>query len=138
MLERGPVVMGAIISITTWVIAESVAAGPLQKSFGQTIVHALPFIFSAAGLTLLYKFVPARRVHVVPALGGGVAAALALEGAKHLFALYVRHVPTYQLIYGALSALPVFLLWIYLCWLIVLAGAAVSATLAEGTRRARD
>jgi len=137
-LTVGPVVLGAIISITTWVIAESVAVVPLQKSLGQTIVHTLPFLFSAAGLTLLYKFVPARRVHLVPALGGGVAAALALEGAKLLFALYLRHVPTYQMIYGALSALPAFLLWIYLCWLIVLAGAAVSATLAEGTGRARN
>ena len=137
-LTVGPVVMGATISITTWVIAESVTVVPLEKSLGQTIVRMLPFVFSATGLTLLYKFVPARRVHVVPALGGGVAAALALEGAKHLFALYVRHVPTYQLIYGALSALPVFLLWIYLCWIIVLVGAAVSAVLAEGSRRPRS
>ena len=45
--------------------------------------------------------------------------------------------PTYQLIYGALSALPVFLVWIYLGWIIVLAGAAVTATLAEGARRSR-
>ena len=131
-LTVGPVVIGAIISITTWAIAGSLAAVPLEKSFGETIVRALPFVFAATGLTLLYKFVPARRVHLVPAAGGGVAAAFALEAAKSLFALYVRHVPTYQLIYGALSAIPVFLLWIYLCWIIVLAGAAVSATLAQG------
>ena len=137
-LTVGPVVVGAIISITTWIIAESVAAVPLQKTLGHSLVHLLPFVFSAVALTLLYKFMPARRVETVPALGGGLAAALALEGAKHLFALYLRHVPTYQLIYGALSAVPVFLLWIYLCWIIVLAGAAISATLAEGARRARD
>jgi membrane protein len=137
-LTLGPVVIGASISITTWAIAESVAAVPLEKTLGELIVHALPFVFSATGLTLLYKFVPARPVHIVPALGGGVGAALALEAAKHLFGLYVARVPTYQLIYGALSALPVFLLWIYLCWLIVLVGAAVSATLAEGgARRSR-
>ena len=39
--------------------------------------------------------------------------------------------PTYELVYGALAALPVFLIWIYLCWLIVLAGAAITATLTE-------
>lgn len=71
-LTVGPVVVGAIISITTWVIAESTAAVPLQKSLGQSLVHALPFVFSAAGLTLLYKFMPARRVHVVPALGAAL------------------------------------------------------------------
>ena len=80
---------------------------------------------------------PARRVALAPALTGGLAAAIALEGAKYLFALYVVRVPTYQLIYGALSAIPVFLVWIYLCWIIVLTGAAVTATLADGGRRGR-
>jgi len=136
-LTVGPVVIGASISITTWALAESLAAVPLEKSLGETIAHGLPFAFLAAGLTLLYKFVPARRVALAPALTGGLAAAIALEGAKYLFALYVVRVPTYQLIYGALSAIPVFLVWIYLCWIIVLTGAAVTATLADGGRRGR-
>ena len=50
---------------------------------------------------------------------------IALEGAKELFALYVTRVPTYQLIYGALSALPVFLLWVYFGWIIVLRNTAL-------------
>ena len=135
VLTIGPVVIGASISITTWAIAESLAAVPFEKTLGESFVHALPFVFTATGLTLLYKFVPARRVDLAPALTGGVLAALAVEGAKFLFALYLRHVPTYQLIYGALSAVPVFLLWIYFSWIIVLAGAALSATLAAGARR---
>jgi membrane protein len=45
--------------------------------------------------------------------------------------LYLRQVPTYRLVYGALAVLPVFLVWIYLCWIIVLAGAAVTATLEQ-------
>jgi membrane protein len=136
-LTVGPVVVGASISITTWLIVQSLAAVPLQKTFGETVLAALPFAFTATGLTLLYKFAPARKVPLAPALVAGVATALALEGAKHLFALYVTRVPTYRQIYGALSALPVFLVWIYLCWIIVLAGAAVGATLADATRRAR-
>ena len=59
------------------------------------------------------------------------AAALAFEAAKHGYAYYLTRVPTYEVVYGALAALPVFLIWIYLCWLIVLAGAAITATLAE-------
>jgi membrane protein len=136
-LTAGPVVIGASISITTWAIAQSVAAVTMEKSLGESIVRALPFAFSAAGLTLLYKYVPARPVGTAAALAGGLAAALALEGAKLLFALYVTRVPTYRQIYGAVSALPVFLLWVYLCWIIVLAGAAVSATVADGGRRRR-
>ena len=60
------------------------------------------------------------------------------EFAKHGFAWYLAQVAAYQVIYGALAALPIFLLWVYLCWIIILAGAAVSATVAEpGGRRGR-
>jgi membrane protein len=62
--------------------------------------------------------------------------AAALEGAKHAFAWYLTRVSTYEAVYGALAALPIFLLWIYLCWIIVLAGAAVSASVVEPARRA--
>jgi membrane protein len=47
------------------------------------------------------------------------------------FAWYVAHSPSYQILYGALSALPVFMLWVYLFWLIVLAGAAITASIAD-------
>jgi membrane protein len=75
--------------------------------------------------------VPARKVPWRWALVGGFAAAVALELAKEAFAFYLASVPTYAVVYGALSALPVFLLWIYLCWIIVLTGAAITATLCE-------
>ena len=71
-----------------------------------------------------------RRVGHQPAGG--------LEVAKAWFAWYVTHVPTYRQIYGALAALPLFMLWLYVCWLIVLAGAAIVATLTPGSRRASD
>jgi membrane protein len=56
---------------------------------------------------------------------------VAFEGAKFGFALYITNVRTYQIVYGALAALPLFLIWIYVCWIILLVGAAVAATLAE-------
>jgi membrane protein len=62
-------------------------------------------------------------------------AAFGFEFAKYGFRLYVTTVPTYQMVYGALSALPLFLVWIYVSWVVVLVGAAVTATLAEGGSR---
>jgi len=86
----------------------------------------------------LYKGVPARHVPLPPALVAGVLAAIAFEAAKHAFAWYLTRISSYEAVYGALAVLPIFLLWIYLCWLIILAGAAVCATIAEpGGRRAR-
>jgi membrane protein len=50
-------------------------------------------------------------------------AAIAFELAKRVFAIFIRQFPTYAIIYGALAALPLFLLWMYLSWLITLVGA---------------
>lgn len=137
-LTAGPVLIGASISITTWLVVHSLAVVAIRRTLGTQIVETLPFLFATAGLTVLYKGVPARHVALVPAAVAGALGAAALEGAKHAFALYLTRVSTYQVVYGALAALPIFLLWIYLCWIIVLAGAAISATIAEpGGRRRR-
>jgi membrane protein len=137
-LTAGPVLLGASISITTWLVMHSLAAVSLRRTLGAQIAQTLPFLFATAGLTVLYKGVPARHVGLVAALIAGALGAAALEAAKHGFGWYLAQVSSYQAIYGALAALPIFLLWIYLCWVIILAGAAVSATIAEpGGRRAR-
>ena len=136
-LTAGPVLLGASISLTTWLIGESLAVVTIRKTQSEVILRMLPFVFGTAGLTLLYKAVPARHVGWAPALVGGVTCGLALEAAKYGFAWYLTRVNTYQVVYGALAALPVFLLWIHLCWVIVLSGAAISATVAEMRPRNR-
>ena len=137
-LTAGPVLIGASISLTTWLVGQSLAVVSIRKTQSDVVLRAIPVMLGTAGLTLLYKVVPARGVGWIPALIGGVTCGLALEGAKYGFAWYVARVHSYQLIYGALAALPVFLIWIHLCWVIVLAGAAVSATVADAPRRTRD
>jgi membrane protein len=86
---------------------------------------------------VLYVLVPAYRVPVKLAAIGGVLAAIAFEAAKYGFRFYIAHFPTYQLVYGPLAVLPLFLLWIYVSWIIVLVGAAITATLAETAARRR-
>jgi membrane protein len=134
--SAGPALVGASISLTTWLITESVAAVPLHGG-SAVVLKALPLVLSTMALALLYAVVPVRRVPWRHAITGGFAAALAFEGAKHGFAFYVRHVPTYEIVYGALAALPVFLVWIYVCWVIVLIGAAITAALTLGPQPAR-
>jgi membrane protein len=139
----GPLLVGASISVTTWVLTQSLAAVPTELTPTGFAVKAMPLVLSTLALALLYALVPNRRVPWRHAFAGAFPAALAFEGAKHLFAAYVKNVPTYELVYGTLAALPVFLIWIYVCWLIVLAGAAITATLtlaadATPVRRARS
>ena len=85
----------------------------------------MPLAFSVAAFTLLYSAVPNARVPVRHALMGGVFTAVLFEAAKTLFGLYVSLFPGYQLIYGAFATVPIFLLWIYLSWMIVLFGAVL-------------
>ena len=79
--------------------------------------------------TLLYMTVPNRDVDWRDAAWGGLVAALAFEIAKRVFAIFIRQFPTYAIIYGALAALPLFLLWMYLSWMITLVGALLTAAL---------
>ncbi len=125
----GPVLVGASISVTTWIVTRSLAAVPMEVTLAGFALETLPVVLSILALALLYAMVPNRRVPWRHAFAGAFAAALAFEATKYGFAVYVKNVPTYELVYGTLAALPVFLIWIYVCWLIVLAGAAITATL---------
>ena len=125
----GPVLVGASISVSTWLVSQTLEPMAREFTLARFAVELLPFVLSTLALALLYLLAPHRRVPLHNAFAGALPAALAFEVAKYGFALYVKNVPTYEIVYGTLAALPVFLIWIYVCWLIVLAGAAVTATL---------
>jgi membrane protein len=100
-------------------------------------LRVLPFVFTLAAFTWLYVVVPYRRIELVHALTGGLVASVMFELAKRGFGLYIAHFPTYSMIYGAFATLPIFLLWLYLSWLVVLLGATITAML-PGYRAARS
>jgi membrane protein len=93
------------------------------------LLRVLPFLFTCAALTLLYAVVPYRHVPLRDALVGGILAGIAFEIAKRAFAAYLTRFPTYTLIYGAFATIPIFLVWLYLSWVVVLAGATLTAML---------
>lgn len=89
-----------------------------------------PFLLTIVAFTLFYVMVPNCWVGLHYAFAGALVAAILFEIAKKLFTLYVAHIPTYSLIYGALATVPIFFVWVYLSWSIILFGAEVSHTLA--------
>jgi len=135
-ITAGPVLLGATISLIGWTLAEIVSAVPLQKAFTDVVWRGVPTALVIVGLTLLYRIAPARLVRWRYAIAGGVLAGIAFEVTKRVFTWYLTSFQSYELLYGALAAFPALLFWIFLSWLIVLAGAAVSATLAEAGGRA--
>ncbi|HZE62206.1 MAG TPA: YihY family inner membrane protein [Burkholderiales bacterium] len=128
VITLGPLLIGASLSATYMAVRESFGALQLDM-LGETLLGALPFLLTCVALTLLYGVVPARSVEWQHALLGGVLAGTAFEIAKRGFAIYLSRVPTYTLIYGAFATIPIFLIWLYMSWLVVLTGAIFTAML---------
>ena len=128
LLTFGPLAIG--LSLTAWTLM-------LQQS---RVDEMLPFLtgvlrtgssilFSTVILWLLYRLVPNRYVPARQALVGAAVTAVLLEAARALFAWYIGTFNSYTLIYGAFAAIPVFLLWLNLLWMLVLTGAVFTASL---------
>ncbi|RPI47824.1 MAG: YihY family inner membrane protein [Betaproteobacteria bacterium] len=128
-ITTGPLLIGASISLTSWLVAESISSVGGGKEVHNVLLRLAPVVLNGAAFALIYLTIPNRRVRVNDALAGGAAAAVVFEAMKRGFALYVELFPTYSLIYGTFATIPVFLLWIYLSWLVVLFGAVVVAIL---------
>jgi membrane protein len=127
----GPLLVGATIMFVRWLLFQSIAAVSLSESDVEMIKVVVPFLIAVVGFTLLYYVAPACSVRWQHALVSGILAAIASETTRRAFAWYVAHSPTYEILYGALAAFPLFLLWIFVFWMIVLAGAAITASLAD-------
>lgn len=131
MLTLGPILVGAGLVSTSYLLALPLLSD-VDASFGlqRRLLSALPFLTTAAAFTLLYVIVPNCYVMRRNAVIGGVVAAVLFEMAKIGFGLYVKSVEAQQ-IYGAIAVIPLFLIWIYVSWVIVLFGAYITFCLSE-------
>lgn len=136
VLTIGPLFLGASLSLTSYLVRLSLGLIDNPPGAALLMVRFVSLLLTAVALALLYWTVPNRRVLKRDALLGGVSAGICLEAMKHGFSFYIAHFPTYKLVYGAFAAVPFFLLWIYLSWLIVIGGAVLAALLPEWRERA--
>jgi membrane protein len=142
ILSLGPILIAFSVGVTSYLVSIPLFSdGETVMLVRTRLLSLMPVVISALAFTLLYALVPNRAVPLRHALAGGVVAALLFELAKRGFALYVTTFPTYETIYGALAAVPIFLIWIYLSWLVTLLGAEFTYCLGiyrEDWHQARD
>jgi len=136
LLTVGPILIGASLSLTSWLVSLSLGLVKDVPLAGNVLLKVVPILLTGLAFALVYVTLPNRRVLVRDALSGGFLAALAFEGMKHGFAFYITHFPTYKLVYGAFASVPIFLLWIYVSWMVVLFGAVAAAVMPEWRERA--
>lgn len=123
----GPLLLGVSLSITSYAISASKGIVGSLPGGVSLLLQMLEFALLAFGVAGLFRFVPNTHVRWPHALAGGVFVAIGFELAKRLLGWYLRSVPSYAIVYGAFATVPIFLVWIYLSWVIVLLGAVVAA-----------
>ena len=138
LLTAAPVLIGLSLSLTSWVVSVSMGVVKDAPYAGLLLLRIVPIVLTGFAFAMLYIALPNRRVRVRDALAGGFVSAAAFEATKHGFALYITHFPAYRLVYGAFAAFPIFLIWIYVSWVVVLFGAAAAAVLPEWRERTFD
>jgi membrane protein len=126
----GPVFVFTAFGLTAsaqshWLVQKILEVQP----FGHLMVvltNLLPFLFMCFLFTFIYKFVPYTTVRFSSALVGGITAGIFWQVAGMAFASFVVGTGRYSAIYSSFAILILFLIWLYLGWLIVLAGAQVA------------
>jgi len=126
VLTLSPILIGASLTITSYFVAlpviRDVAEG--ASAIGH-VPFLLPWLISSTAMTALYMVLPNTSVPFRYALSGGLIAGALFEMTKLGFAFYITELANYEKLYGALGTLPVFLIWLYLIWVVVLIGAEV-------------
>jgi len=126
VLTLSPILIGASLTITSYFAALPVIRDVAEgASAVGSIPFLLPWLISSTAMTVLYIVLPNTSVPFRYAAVGGLVSGALFELTKLGFAFYVTELANYERLYGALGTLPVFLIWLYLIWVVLLLGAEV-------------
>ncbi|MDO4696342.1 MAG: YihY family inner membrane protein [Neisseria sp.] len=126
LLTFAPLALGGSLLVWGMFLKQGAADLPF---IGKVLQVSSSMVVNGLVLFLLYRLVPNRFVPWMHAFVGALLTSVLLELAKRLFAFYIGTFNGYQLIYGAFAAIPVFLIWLNLLWMLVLGGAVLTAAL---------
>ncbi|MFY2762462.1 YihY family inner membrane protein [Arenimonas sp. MALMAid1274] len=131
LLTLGSLMAVASLATTSYLFSLPALSGVEQMDWSQRLLGYLPNVVEVVVFTLAYWLIPHRSVPFRFALAGGLFATLLFELAKRGFAAYLLGVPSYDQVYGALAVVPIFMIWLYLSWVVVLLGASFAASLSS-------
>ena len=141
LLTFGPLLLGASFTLSTDVVS-LVQGGARDTAYVPTLTlsfswlkTALAVLTQSVAFTLLYSVVPARHVPLRTAAIGGIFAGLLFQVLRWGFNTFLTSGSTYATIYGAVAIIPIFLVWIYLSWTVIILGAVLSASFPDWWRR---
>lgn len=139
VLTLGPMLLGASLGLTSYLAALPLLAPEFVRGTLQSALLLMtPFAVALVAFTLIFMIVPNRHVLWRHALAGAAFSALAFEISKRGFVFYITNFPTYERLYGALATIPIFLVWIYVSWVVILLGASLTAALTTFNYRRAD
>ena len=135
-LLLGPIIFGAALLALTFIATTSLGLVDEPLWIKAFINKGLSFGFAMALFAVLYWRVPNTEVHPGHALLGGIVAAAGFTALQKLFALYIVKLPSFTILYGAFSIVPVFLIWVYASWSVILGGALLVAEMSHSPKPA--
>jgi membrane protein len=125
-----PISVAIAVSLATTLQSEPMVARLLEQPVFARLhglgLSQVPLLVLFLGFTFLYWFFPNTKVRIRAAAFGGLVAAVLFSAARAIYVDFQVGAATYQAVFGALSAVPLILAWLYVCWAVVLLGAEVA------------
>lgn len=131
IISLGPILLGSAFVISSAVASLNVLSNNFAgyELDGAFIFWLISFSLTVLGFFILNWTIPNREVPIKAAFLAGLFSATVFEMLKHLFSFVMSNFTSYEIVYGAFAAVPIFLLWIFLSWNIVLIGVEISFAL---------
>jgi len=123
LMTLGPILLGVGFIISSYLLSLNVVSSDIGME--KYVLMLISFLFSTLTLLVIYAVLPYTKVNIAHALIVSIIIALVFDASRTIFSYYIITVPTYSIIYGSLSLIPIFILWVYISWQIFLLGAVM-------------
>lgn len=124
-----PIVVATIVWTANYLIAQVNLIGPNLHFIEKFIYLIAPYFATFLAFMLLYVTLPNCKVNAHAAAIAALVATVLFELARKGFAIYILNFAVYRLVYGALAAIPIFLIWLYISWVLILFGVVINYVL---------